>query len=575
MNPNQPIRSPFGDIATFNSPALDRMGAIWYKEEKERKAKAAAAAKAEQDDYTEKLTNIRAADVPEYKELNKKWTDSRTELQRLGKKGDPKLYQSKLEESQILYGQINQLVNSSLAEKKRREKLPNYKDRSDEFDEIIGVYNATPTSELNKKYKTKSGREIILAEDEPLIYRPNQMDYTALGKAGLGTPKKGSLKYVDLGNGERKKVVPEYFNNPVAIADAVANEMIKVRNGVREVETNLGFLEAQQPKIEAEFDAYINSPEYKEIYGTDAPTFNQPKTRAEKLTQLFAKDLFLKNKPRFIDGEQETTPQEKLKQKKEQDLLNFQQQQKLQKARQDFTERMLWVKEGLKTPNEKVDNFYNGLGVSGESRKDLNNLEELAMLFSGKPLDITTKNSNKVMVGKTEYLDLTQNFQALGYQKSTSVKDPNDPNKVSTSKQDKNFKRIYYDPKSGNIIVAYQNVDDKNNNLKGVKLKNNQVIGVNKEGEGVSSNTSVILEGGKFKDGRLRSNIIKNMAGALNLPPKAKDYLVKIVEQNIENNQSEQPTQQPKAKEAPKAKQVSKPASEMTWAERQKQAKKQ
>ena len=91
----------------------------------------------------------------------------------------------------------------------------------------------------------------------------------------------------------------------------------------------------------------------------------------------------------------------------------------------------------------------------------------------------------------------------------------------------------------------------------------------------MSSNTSVILEGGKFKDGRLRSNIIKNMAGALNLPPKAKDYLVKIVEQNIENNQSEQPTQQPKAKEAPKAKQVSKPASEMTWAERQKQAKKQ
>jgi hypothetical protein len=533
------------------------MGAIWYQEEKERKVKEAAAAKAEQDDYTEKLTNIRAADVGKYKALNNKWATARKEALQLSKKGNPEDYQKKVEEAQILFVKLNQLANNSLAEKKKREKGVDWKDRSDDYDEIMGLYKNTPTDELNKTYKLKNGKEINLSEDAPLYYTPNQMDYTSLGKAGLGTPKKGDLKYVDLGNGERKKVVPEYFNNPVAIADAVANEMNKVRNGVREVETNLGFLEAQQPKIESEFDAYINSSEYKEIYGTDAPTFNQPKTRAEKLTQLFAKDLFLKNKPRFIDGEQETTPQEKLKQKKEQDLVHFEQQQKLQKAGQDFKERMFWVKEGLKTPNEKIDNFYNGLGVSGESRKDLNNLEELAMLFSGKPLDVTTKNSNKVKFGKTEYLDLTQNFQALEYQKSNSVKDPNDPNKVSTSKQDKNFKRIYYDPKSGNIIVSYQNVDDKNNNLKGVKLKNGKVIGVSE----VGGLTSVILEGGEFKDARLRSNIIKNMAGALNLPPKAKDYLVKIVEQNIENNQSKQPTQQPKAKEAPKEKENNKSKS--------------
>jgi hypothetical protein len=561
MNSNQPIRSPFGDIATFNSPALDRMGAIWYQEEKERKNKALAAEKAEQNDYTEKLTNIRAADVDEYKDFHNKWSTARKEAIQLSKKGKPADYQKKIEESNILFAKLNRLVNASLEEKKNPNRQVSIKDRSDDYDEIDAVYKITPTSQLNKTYKTKSGREIVLADVEPLIYRPKLIDFNKSIKNALGKERAGSLEKNDLGNGKIMYKTPMFYNNAAEIADGLVSEMNTVRGGVREVEANLGFLEEQAPKIEAEFETYTNTPEYLKIYG-EKPRFSPPKTRAENLIILAAKDAALKHKPRYLDGEEKFSEEQKLKQKKEADEVNFEQQKKLQKAGQDFTERMIWLKDGLKTPNEKIDNFYNGLGVSGESRKDLNNLEELAMLFSGKPLDISTKNSNKVMVGKTEYLDLTQNFQALGYQKSTSVKDPNDPNKVSTSKQDKNFKRIYYDPKSGNIIVAYQNVDDKNNNLKGVKLKNNQVIGVNKEGEGVSSNTSVILEGGKFKDARLRSNIIKNMAGALNLPPKAKDYLVKIVEQNIENNQSEQPTQQPKTKEAPKAKQGEKPKKE-------------
>jgi hypothetical protein len=528
------------------------MGAIWYQEEKERKNKALAAEKAEQNNYNEKLTNIRAADVPIYRDIYKKWVNAKTELGKIGKKGDNEAYQKKLDESQILYGQINQLVNSSLAEKKRREKLPDYKDRSDEFDEIIGVYNATPTSELNKKYKTKSGREIILAEDEPLIYRPNQMDYTALGKAGLGTPKKGGLKYVDLGNGERKKVVPEYFNNPVAIADAVANEMNKVRNGVREVETNLGFLEAQQPKIESEFDAYINSPEYKEIYGTDAPTFTQPRTRAEKLTQLFAKDLFLKNKPRFIDGEQETTPQEKLRVEAARDKRELGQQIDAEKRA-----------DARAIAREKRKNAFDiklkslGLGKKDAEEFDyVRRLADVANYVEGSgeeiPFDLQGVRSDVYGVAKSDapLLDVTATFKDVKYSDDNSESTTKD-GATKTLKSSK-IERVFKNAKNGDLMVKFNNKEDAA-----------KIMGRNVE-DLVDPNGYHVLRGKSAKDA-----FLKAVASSY----KFNEEKTRLITSRIDNDQTKpgvqsKDAQQPKTKEAPKAKQVSKPASEMTLIEK-------
>jgi len=548
MNSNQPIRSPFGDIATFNSPALDRMGAIWYQEEKERKNKALAAEKAEKDDYTEKLTNIRAADVDEYKDFHNKWATARKEAIQLSKKGNPADYQKKIEESNILFAKLNRLVNASLEEKKNPNRQVSIKDRSDDYDEIDAVYKITPTSQLNKTYKTKSGREIVLADVEPLIYRPNQMDYTALGKAGLGTPKKGSLKYVDLGNGERKKVVPEYFNNPVAIADAVANEMNKVRNGVREVETNLGFLEAQQPKIEAEFDAYINSPEYKEIYGTNAPTFTQPRTRAEKLTQLFAKDLFLKNKPRFIDGEQETTPQEKLRVEAARDKRELGQQIDAEKRAEARAIAKEQREEARKKQKEK---FTTGMSV--KQIEDLDIRERFAKLLSGEPSEVDLNASADYVENGVTYKNLTPVFKSMDYQR-----DKDNLEKGET----KTFEKVLFNPITKEVVVSYKSPEDKNSLMKGTRLQG---------GKELSNTKTFTLSGGSKK---AKIQMISHIANGAGLTEPAIDYLQKIIyssphiakfEQEEKEKQSKnaqqqkaKAAQQPKAKEAPKAKQVSK-----------------
>lgn len=526
-NPNQPIRSPFGDIATVSTPALDRMGAIWYQEEKERKTKAAAAEKAEQDDYTEKLTNIRAADVPEYRENYNKWASKKAELIKLGKKGDATEYQKKSDEALALYAQLNQFVNRSLEEKKNPNRQVAAKDRSDDFDEIMEEYKKTPTSKLNTKYKTKSGKEIVLSDIEPLVYTPQQMDFTTLAKTGLGTLKKGNLKYVKLDENTQKKVVPEFYNNPVIIADVVANEMNRVRKGVREVEANLGFLEGQEPKIEAEYQEYVNSPEYKEIYGVNPPAFKQPATRAEKLTQLFAKDLFLKNKPRYVDGEQEVTEEYKVKKEAAKNARELAEQKAAERRKFNYAVKLIGIGNSYKTPKDRGDFYSNiGVGSSQNERNEYDIIERFAMILRGEPVNVDIKAAGDVEQNGVKYKDLTPVFQSMNYQK--------DKEEIVDGKTvkgaNKTFGAILFDPKTKDVVISYRNADDKNTLMAGTKLEG---------GKQLSNSEQIVFKAKSTKDAKIR--LINHVAAAAALNEKAIDFLHKIVEAEPQKPTQEKP----------------------------------
>jgi hypothetical protein len=541
MNPNQPIRSPFGDIATFNSPALDRMGAIWYQEEKERKAKALAAEKAEKDDYTEKLTNIRAADVDEYKDLNNKWATARKEAIQLSKKGNPADYQKKIEESNILFAKLNRLVNASLEEKKNPNRQVSIKDRSDDYDEIDAVYKITPTSQLNKTYKTKSGREIVLADVEPLIYRPKLIDFNKSIKNALGKERTGSLEKNDLGNGKIMYRTPMFYNNAAEIADGLVSEMNTVRGGVREVEANLGFLEEQAPKIEAEFETYTNTPEYLKIYG-EKPRFSPPKTRAENLIILAAKDAALKHKPRYLDGEEKFSEEQKLKQKKEADAVNFEQQKTL--FRMGAAERLAREKR-----KNAFDIKLKSLGLGKKDAEEFDYVRRLADVAnyvegSGEeiPFDLQGVRSDVYGVAKSDapLLDVTATFKDVKYSDDNSESTTKD-GATKTLKSSK-IERVFKNAKNGDLMVKFNNKEDAA-----------KIMGRNVE-DLVDPNGYHVLRGKSAKDA-----FLKAVASSY----KFNEEKTRLITSRIDNDQTKpgvqsKAAQQPKTKEAPKAKQVSK-----------------
>lgn len=151
--PDQKLAAPYGDIVFVNTPNLDRMGAMIYNEEKQRKA---AQAKADADldnEFSKNIAGIHNADIPD---LTKAWGDFKAARQSLiATKGGttPEQQMAALQAKARVYDLISK---SKLRKESDKFDVEDYKKNSirykkDAHERMLKNMN-TPTSQLPKDY---------------------------------------------------------------------------------------------------------------------------------------------------------------------------------------------------------------------------------------------------------------------------------------------------------------------------------------------------------------------------------------------------------------------------------------
>lgn len=151
--PDQKLAAPYGDIVFVNTPNLDRMGAMIYNEEKQRKA---AQAKADADldnEFSKNIAGIHNADIPD---LTKAWGDFKAARQSLiATKGGttPEQQMAALQAKARVYDLISK---SKLRKESDKFDVEDYKNnriryKKDAHERMLKNMN-TPTSQLPKDY---------------------------------------------------------------------------------------------------------------------------------------------------------------------------------------------------------------------------------------------------------------------------------------------------------------------------------------------------------------------------------------------------------------------------------------
>lgn len=325
---DQKLAAPYGDIVFVNTPNLDRMGAMIYNEEKQRKA---AQAKADADldnEFSKNIAGIHNADIPD---LTKAWGDFKTARQSLiATKGGttPEQQMAALQAKARVYDLISK---SKLRKQTDLETLTDYRKNPLNYNEdahsqfLADLWK--PTSKLPQDYYNKyrydgntvdfskvldaakgkviSGQQEV--EDDPIKYDKNfgktrfnpndKYEQQAWdGKSWISTHEfrqkfpKGVQNTSPQGiKLERKVYDIKRFNNPTeyfhtvvdkVIGDKATNQFIRKYNVPQD----------QYNQVKDQYDLLISDPKIKSRFAlqVDLPQESDltPLTRAAKFLAM-------------------------------------------------------------------------------------------------------------------------------------------------------------------------------------------------------------------------------------------------------------------------------------------------
>jgi hypothetical protein len=212
-----PQQQAYGDAFIVQTPALDRLSAQLYTEQKQRQAKAEQDNAAADAAMQRQFQNIRSADVPDainswnkYKGIKIQMLKDKT-LQK-----DPLKYAQVQQQANDALADVYSTINGSVAVKDLHKGLVSaHGAHSDSFDDNFGTLMGTAQNLPLKQLRNSKYGDLTNADT--FAYKGTNTDFQKIGATAAGQPKAVYQAEAPVdANGLQTKVTPYLFPNSPA-----------------------------------------------------------------------------------------------------------------------------------------------------------------------------------------------------------------------------------------------------------------------------------------------------------------------------------------------------------------------
>lgn len=279
-----PYDRPYGDDWLIKTPALDRMEERLYQERKQREQYLLQQNKSLDDEFARNMSGIRDADIPD---LTKAYGEFKLAHQGLmrNRNATPEQQLEVLRKKSAIYDIIG--------------KSKEYKSWLEDQGKLIsrdtkGLYAEDAHQQLIDRLKIptlKTDRD----KDEDLLWKFGNTDFTKEEKTAAGTLREIGGKVIGPDPDDPLKDLQAKYkvgNSPVQYFNALGSSITgskKDKDYQRLV--NNHYTDQEVNDITTRFNAKINDPKFKELYGDDAANFpsyayNDPLGKAMRIKAM-------------------------------------------------------------------------------------------------------------------------------------------------------------------------------------------------------------------------------------------------------------------------------------------------
>lgn len=290
----------YGDSFIVQTPALDRLSAQLYSEQKQREAKAAQDNATADAAMQKQLGNIREADVNDYFNT---WNNYKTAKQAaLGYKGNDGKEANRLQQvaNQALADHWNVINGSKQQKDTEKTLIAAHAAHSDSFDDNFGnLINTAQKTPLSKLKATTLGD---LSNPDTYSYKGTNTDFQKISATAAGQPKAvyQSETPVDA-SGLQTKVTPYlYPNSPAQYLQSYLGALSTHKAGKDAAVAWDAIPQAQKDYINNAYNA-LTPEQWQQRTGSPQPQPllpSNPDNKAEQFAILQAKLHAISNEPK-------------------------------------------------------------------------------------------------------------------------------------------------------------------------------------------------------------------------------------------------------------------------------------
>lgn len=438
---------PYGDAFIVQTPALDKLTANAYAEDRQRQQQKIQQSKVLEDEFRKNISNVRAIDIPKVTEA---WQNYKTLSQGLLKpttNTDQTGFVQKQLDKQNALANVYKIINDSRSKKTEEDEMfKDYQKNPDNYDDNFGnlmtARRNTPLDKLSQYQTTGAdGKPVTydLSNPSTFRYKGTNTDFSKIDKSAQGIAKANWLpeEPVDKSGIQFKQRSFMYGSTPLQYYQSTLGSLSQHKSN----RDAAAIISQTDPKmIQTIQDEYHNlpldywqkiglsEPQNLDILPTDPPAV----VYSKHMGQLYA----LNNVPK--EGETKFRTNEDLKMDK-QSNLTLRNEKTMASLRHNYTLGEIEFRKGLDNTDAQTSNSF--IDSVLKNKQDSAPLETGG--YKSKGFSYDTKNISldpvltKALGGKTDFLKYIpkDDVYVYGSYKRTQSKD--EDSKLVTSSVDK------------------------------------------------------------------------------------------------------------------------------------------
>lgn len=438
---------PYGDAFIVGTPALDRLTANVYAEDRQRVQQRQQQAKSLEDEFRKNIANVKDVDIPKITGAWQNYKAISQDLLKSSPSTDQAAFIQKQLDKQKALANVYSLINGSKQSKSEEEELykniaKNPNAYSDNAYDLLTARRKTPLENLqNYQGVGSDGKPTTydLTNPNTYTYKGTNTDFSKIDKSAQGIAKANWLpeEPVDKSGIQFKQKSFMFGNTPQQYYQDVLGSLSQ-HQANRDASAIISQTDPQTIKaIQDEYNAIpvekwqkigLNAPQNIDILPTDP----LPIQYAKHAAQLY----FLNNEPK--EGETKFRTNEDLKMDK-QSNLTLRNEKTMASLRHNYTLGEIEFRKGLDNTDAQTSNSF--IDSVLKNKQDSATLETGG--YKSKGFSYDTKNISldpvltKALGGKTDFLKYIpkDDVYVYGSYKRTQSKD--EDSKLVTSSVDK------------------------------------------------------------------------------------------------------------------------------------------
>lgn len=297
-------QQPYGDIFSAATPALDKLSAQLYTEQKQRETKAEQENQQADAAMQKQLGNIRAADVNDYYDTWNKYKTAKQSV--LNYKGNDNKEANRLQQvaNEALSEHWN-IINGSKQQKDTEKTLiAAHAAHSDSFDDNFGsLISTAQKTRLKDLHAAKMGdKEVDLSNPDTYAYKGTNTDFQKIATTAAGQPKAVYQAEAPVdASGLQTKVTPYlYPNSPAQYLQSYLGALSQHKAGKDAAVAWDAIPQAQKEYVDKAYNA-LTPDQWQKRTGSPTPQQlipSNPDNKAEQFAILQAKIHAISNEPK-------------------------------------------------------------------------------------------------------------------------------------------------------------------------------------------------------------------------------------------------------------------------------------